>query len=269
MSWRRFAIRPAIAARLVRCAGVLSLAIGAALGACGPTPTPAPTPGPVPRVAVTPAFAPRLLAWANSYLDEVGPLPFDLEVVQAGVALEGLDSGEYVIAIGALEPEDGWFATPLARDPIALVTGSGTGVAELSRPALVDLFAGRIDNWSALGGHSQSVQPVLPLPGDDLRRVLDNALMLGKPYASGSRLIATPDQALGLLDEDPGAFALLPLSSLPAGSVPLRLDGVLPESEALVPGSYALVAQVLAVAPGEPLGAVRDWLAWVQATEGE
>jgi hypothetical protein len=134
---------------------------------------------------------------------------------------------------------------------------------------LVDLLAGRTTSWSELGANDQSVQPILPLPGDDLRHVLDEALMLGRPYASGSLLIATPDQALALLDEDPGAFALLPLSSLPAGSVPLRLDGVLPESEALVRGSYALVALVLAVAPREPLGPVRDWLVWIQAAEGE
>jgi len=216
-------------------------------------------------VAVTPAFAPRVLAWARAYLEDTGPLPFDLEIVQAGVAIEGLEMGEYVIAIGALEPGDGWFATPLARDPIALVTGGGAGVAEISRPALVELLAGRIENWSAIGGLDQPVQPVLPLPGDDLRRVVDEALMLGVPYSSGSRLIATPDQALELLKDDPGAVALLPLSSLPAGSAPLRLDGVLPEFEALDSEGYALVAQVLAVGPSEPRGPVRDWLAWVQA----
>ncbi len=180
----------------------------------------------------------RLASWhgRTRTSEELGPLPFDLEIVQAGVALEGLDQGEYVVAIGALVPEDGWFATPLARDPIAVVSGSGAGVSEVTRHALVDLLAGRTLRWSELGGNDRAVQPVLPLPGDDLRQVLDELLMLGRPFASGSRLIATPDQALGLLEEDPGALALLPLSSLPAGSIPLRLDGVLPESEVRVPG---------------------------------
>ncbi len=268
MSWWRPANRSARSERLMRGLALVSLAVSAALGACAPTPTPSPTPGPIPRVAVTPAFAPRVLAWAGAYVEATGPLPFDLEVVQAGVALEGLDSGEYVIAIGALEPEDGWFATPLALDPVALMTGSGAGVAEISRPALVELLAGRIESWSAIGGHDRPVQPVLPLPGDDLRRVLDEALMLGRPYSSGSRLIATPDQALVVLKDDPGAFALLPLSSLPAGSAPLRLDGVLPESGPGAPDRYALMAQVVAVAPREPSGPVRDWLVWIQAVEG-
>jgi len=269
MSCRLSSVLTGMAARLAHGAAALSLAIGAALGACSPTPTPTPVPGPVPRVAVTPAFAPRVLAWAHAYLEELGPLPFDLEIVQAGVALEGLDQGEYVVAIGALQPQDGWFATPLARDPIAVVTGSGSGVSEVTRLALVDLLAGRTLRWSELGGQDRAVQPVLPLPGDDLRQVLDETLMLDRPYASGSRLIATPDQALGLLAEDPGAFALLPLSSLPAGSIPLRLDGVLPESEARVPDSYGLVAQVVAIALSEPRGPVRDWLAWIQAVGGE
>jgi phosphate transport system substrate-binding protein len=264
MSWRLATLLTRKAARLAL--GVVALSL--ALGSCSPTPTPTPAPGPVPRVAVTPAFAPRVLAWAQAYLEELGPLPFDLEIVQAGVALEGLDQGEYVVAIGALKPQDGWFATPLARDPIAVVTGSGSGVSQVTRLALVDLLAGRTTRWSELGGRDLAVQPVLPLPGDDLRQVLDETLMLGKRFYSGSRLIATPAQALELLDEDPAAFALLPLSSLPAGRVPLRLDGVLPESAVGAPGTYALMAQVVAIAPSEPRGPVRDWLAWIQAVEG-
>ncbi len=215
------------------------------------------------------SFAPRVLAWAHAYLEELGPLPFDLEIVQAGVALEGLNQGEYVIAIGALEPQDGWFATPLARDPIAVVTGSGAGVSQVTRLALVDLLAGHITRWSEVGGDERAVQPVIPLPGDDLRQVLDETLMLGKPFFSGSRLIATPAQALELLNEDPAAFALLPLSSLPAGRIPLRVDGVLPESGAGASDSYTLIAQVVAIAPSEPRGPVRDWLAWVQASQAE
>jgi len=264
MSWRLATLFNGMAARLVY--GVVALSL--ALGSCSPTPTPTPVAGPVSRVAVTPAFAPRVLAWAHAYLEELGPLPFDLEIVQAGVALEGLDQGEYVVAIGALVPQDGWFATPLARDPIAVVTGSGSGVSQVTRLALVDLLAGRIARWSEIGGDERAVQPVLPLPGDDLRQVLDGTLMLGKPFFSGARLIATPAQALELLNEDPAAFALLPLSSLPAGRIPLRLDGVLPEPGVGAPDSYALMAQIVAIAPSEPRGPVRDWLAWIQEAEG-
>jgi ABC-type phosphate transport system substrate-binding protein len=247
--------------------GAISLVAGAALNACGPAPTPSPTPGPVPRVAVTLAFAPLVLGWAQSYVEQTGPLPFDLEAVHASAAMEGLKQGGYQVAIGALRPEEGWFATPLASDPIAVVTGGGAGLQEIKSTALAELLSGRVADWSALGGRAQPVQPVIPLPGDDLRAMLDDQLMLGRPFASGSRLVASPDQALALLGEDPGAISLIPLSALPKGTTPLRLDGALPSAGGSTADGYRLVATILAVAPDEPVGPVRDWLAWVQATQ--
>jgi len=259
------AARPPTAARLLRSLVVASMAAGAALGACGPAPTPAPTPGPVLRVAVTLAFAPLVLGWAQSYAGQTGPLPFDLEVVHATVAVEGLKQGDYEVAIGALEPEEGWFATPLASDPIAVVSGGGSGLQEVTSSALVEVLSGRVSEWSELGGTAQPVQPVIPLPDDDLRRVIDDQLMLGTPFASGSRLVASPDQALALLEEDPGAITLVPLSSLPDEAASLRLDGVLPPSGDPASGGYSLFATILAIGLDEPGGPVREWLAWVQA----
>jgi ABC-type phosphate transport system substrate-binding protein len=192
-------------------------------------------------------------------------LPFDLEVVHANPALEGLHQGDYQLAIGALEPEQGWFATPLATDPIAVVTGDGTGLQQITSTALVDLLSGRISDWSALGGNALPVQPVIPLPADDLRRVVDEQLMAGTPFASGSRLVATPEQALALLNDERGALALVPLSALPEAVAPLRLDGMLPSAGASAADGYDLIAAVLAIAPDEPQGPVRDWLAWIQA----
>jgi hypothetical protein len=256
-----------IATRLLRALATFSLFASTALGACAPSPTPSPTPGPVPRVAVTLAFAPLVLGWAQSYVEQTGPLPFDLEVVHASAALEGLDQGDYEVAIGALEPEEGWFATPLASDPIAVMTGGGSGLKEVTSSALVELFAGRVPDWSALDGRAQPVQPVIPLPGDDLRAVLDDQLMLGRPFASASRLVASPEQALALLEEDPGAITLVPASALPEGATPLRLDGALPSAGDSMADGYSLIATILAIAPDEPDGPVRDWLAWVQATQ--
>lgn len=252
---------PSPNSRTPRALVALSL-IAAALGACAPASTPSPTPGPVPRIAVTLPFAPLALAWAQAYGEETGPLSFDLEVVHASVAMNGLRAGDYALAIGALQPDEGWFATPLAVDPIAVVTGGGSGVQEVSSEVLVEVLGGRIADWSAVGGRARPVQPVLPLPEDDLRRVIEALVMKGTPFASSARLVANPAQALSLLDEDAGAIALLPLSSLSGDAAPLRLDGVSPSAV----DEYGLVARVLAIAPDEPGSRLRDWLTWIQAT---
>jgi len=184
------------------------------------------------------------------------------------VAVEGVRKGDYGIAIGALEPEDGWFATPLATDPIVVVTGGGDGLRELTSEALVEILSGRITDWSALGGSPLPVHPVIPLPDDDLRLLIAQQVMKGTPFASASRLVASPEQARALLEQDLGAIALVPLSSLPEEITPLRLDGAEPRSKGSADGGYHLMADVLAVAPDEPSGPIRDWLAWIQARQG-
>jgi ABC-type phosphate transport system substrate-binding protein len=237
------------------------------LAACAPAATPTPAPGPVPRIAVTPWFAPRVVAWARTYGDAFGPLPFDVEVVHAAAAVDGLQRGTYVLAIGALEPAEGWFATPLSIEALALVVGSGSGVQQVTRQQLIALLAGRTVNWSALGGRDQAVLPILPLPGDDLRTHIETDVMQQAPFASGARLTATPEQALELLGAEPGALLILPMSALPDSLTPLSIDGARPATHPADTQEYPLVTTLAAIALQEPVGPVRDWLAWVQSQQ--
>jgi ABC-type phosphate transport system substrate-binding protein len=256
----------ALTSRLRRLAMAL-LAGTLLLGACAPAATPTPTPGPVPRIAATPWFAPRVLAWARTYREAYGPLPFDVEVVHAAAAIDGLQRGVYVLAIGALEPAEGWFATPLGVEAMGVVAGSGSGVQQVTREQLITLLAGRTANWSMLGGRDQAVQPILPLPGDDARSRIEEALMQGASFASAARLTATPEQALDLLDAEPGALLILPMSALPDSLTALSIDGTLPPTDPSNAAGYPLVATLAAIGPEEPAGAVRDWLVWVQSQQ--
>ncbi|MBM3122613.1 MAG: hypothetical protein FJZ97_10600 [Chloroflexi bacterium] len=238
------------------------------LAGCAAVETPAPTPGPVPRIAVTPWHAPQVLAWAQGYMDDFGPLPFDVEVVQAGVAHEGVRDGTYALAIGSLHPDENWFATPLGEEALGVVMGSGTGVRQVTRNQLAALFAGRTTNWSAIGGSDRPVLPIVPLPGDDVRDFVDRALMKGGAFASAARLVATPDQALALLQDDAGALLLLPLSALPPDLQTVRIDGLRPTvAGGPADNAYPLIAPRVALALEEPSGAIRDWLVWIQGEQ--
>ena len=252
-----------------RAVRVTALLLGAALLAgCAATATPAPTPGAVPRIAVTPWHAPQVLSWAQAYMVDIGPLPFDVEVVQAGVALQGVRDGTYVLAIGSLLPDEGWFGTPLGEEPLGMVLGSGTGVREVAHSQLAALLAGRTTNWATIGGSDTPVLPIVPLPGDDVRTLLNEALMKGGAFASAARLVATPEQGLALLREDAGALLLLPLNALPPDLQTARIDGLRPAVNGGPPdNAYPLLAPRVAVALEEPSGAIRDWLVWIQGEQ--
>ncbi len=260
------AVRQQLRRRALRVPAVLLAA--SLLAGCATAETPLPTPGPVPRIAVTPWHAPQVLQWAQAYRDGFGPLPFDVEVVQAGVAHEGVRDGTYALAIGSLDPDKDWFATPLGEEALGVVTGSGTGVRQITRGQLSALLAGRTTNWSAVGGSDTPVLPVVPLPGDDVRSFLDEALMKGGAFASAARLVATPDQGLAVLQEDAGALLLVPLSALPPHLQIVPIDGLRPAAAGgPADSAYPLIAPRVALALEEPSGAIRDWLVWIQGEQ--
>jgi ABC-type phosphate transport system substrate-binding protein len=234
------------------------------LAGCAAPETPIPTLGPLIRIAVTPWHAPQVLAWAQSYAEAAGPLPFDVEIVQAGIALQGMRDGTYALAIGSLSPGDDEFATPLGEEGLGVVLGSGTGLRQLTRTQLAALLAGRTANWSSIGGSDTPVLPIVPLPGDDVRAYVEEELLKGSAFASAARLVATPEQGLALLREEAGAVLLLPLSALPSDLPTASIDGLRPARGGPADGAYPLIIPRRAIALEEPGGAIRDWLGWVQ-----
>ncbi len=237
------------------------------LYACAAPATPAATPTAVPRAAVSEALAPWLIQRARTFVEKQGPLPFDLESLPPQAALEGAADGQFAFVITAWPPPQGWFATPLGTEGVAVVVHPDNKIRELSLPELGDLFSGRLESWEALGGEAQRVQPVLPLPGDESRQLLQS-LALGDLRPTTNTLLApTAAAALTLVAEDPGAIGLLPLSALSSQVRAVRVEGALPATSTVSDGRYPLTLQVLAVAPQEPHDALRDWLVWLQSQE--
>ncbi|MCJ7823889.1 MAG: hypothetical protein MUP44_03240, partial [Anaerolineales bacterium] len=62
-----------------------------------------------------------------------------------------------------------------------------------------------------------------------------------------------------------GAVGFLPFSAVGDKIRPIRVEGTLPGAATINDGSYPLPISILAIAPQEPSGEVRAWLAWLQA----
>ena len=227
-------------------------------------------PPPLPRVATSPALetwvSQRVLAFrdsrpGSSYAD----LGFSVEVLPPEAALLAAADGEVVLAVLALDPPAGWFGTPLGRQGIAVVVHPGNPVRELSLMELRELLVGRTQSWQALGDYSEAVQPIIPLAGDELRLAVQQATLEGERYTLASLLAPSPPAMISLVADHPGSLGLLPLPELTDEVRSLRIEGQLPTEPATEQGSYPLWVQIVAMAPAEPAGAVREWLGWLQS----
>jgi hypothetical protein len=246
---------------------VLGLAAAAALTACSGTPSPTPTPGPVPQIAVTPGLEPRLRGWLEEFSNAFGPPGFDLVVLPIQVAIPRVQGGEAALAISVAEPPTKWFVTPLGREGIVFVTPSSNPLTTLSLQALADILAGRSARWDPLGGPTAAIQPIIPLPGDDLRVWIEARLLPGSPAASNSRLADSPEHSAAWVRVDPAAIGYVPMAMDLNGLRALAVDGIAATPSTVAGGRYPFVVDILAYAPSEPSGAVRSFLAWIQANK--
>jgi len=231
---------------------------------------PPPIPPPLPRVATSPALetwvSQRVLAFRDSrpgsgYAD----LGFSVVTMPPEAALQAAADGEVVLAVLALDPPTEWFGTPLGRLGISVVVHPRNPVRELSLAELRELLAGRTQSWQVLGDYPEAVQPIIPLEGDELRLAVQLAALQGERYTLASLLAPSPPAMISLVADQPGAVGLLPLPELTDEIRSLRIEGQPPSELATDQGLYRLWVQVVAMAPEEPTGAVREWLGWLQS----
>ncbi len=237
----------------------VTLGLTVVVAACASPPTS--TPSSVPRVYAPPYAIPVVRPWAEAYIAETGtPLPFDLDPRERSAALDLAPTRPDSLLIFDGPPPAGWFATPLGSIAVVILVNADNPLRDLGPSDLVNLFARRTAQWGSLGGGDVDVQPVLPLPGEPVRDWFEAAVMRGTPVWPGAWLAPTPEAMLTLVASDPGAVGILLGVDVPGNVIATRVDGV-----GAAEPAYPYQFELLAFAPAEPTGGVRDWLGWVQA----
>jgi hypothetical protein len=88
----------------------------------------------------------------------------------------------------------------------------------------------------------------------------------GARYTSNALLAPNPMAALEMVASKPGSITFLPWTAIPTDRTTLRVEGVQLTARNIETGRYPLTLQLLAFAPEEPRGTMREFLGWLQAT---
>jgi ABC-type phosphate transport system substrate-binding protein len=234
------------------------------LTACSRAPTATALPETVEHIAVTPAFKDTVIDWLEEYSAEYGPLPFDLEVLPQEAALADIEEGKLSLIISSVNPPPGWFATPLAIEGIAVIVHPDNSIRDFSQDQLQGLFSGCISTWAELGGPQSQVQPAIPPVGDEIRELFDALITANAPPPPWAIVAPTPSTMLEFVRDNPSAIGYIPFSQAFEDIRVVRIEGILPGQSTFNDGRYPLWFSILAFAPEEPEGPIRQWLAWQQ-----
>ena len=133
--------------------------------------------------------------------------------------------------------------TVFAATPVVFaVHPSVTGVKGVTSAQAQAVFAGRVKNWSELGGPDLAVARVCRETPETTRELLNAAIPGFEADGCRDQAVAyTTPEAVALVAGHPGAVGYVSLAAMAAANLtPLPLDGVAPTLENVGRGSYRL-----------------------------
>jgi hypothetical protein len=241
---------------------ILALSLTVLLSACR-VPETQPDPDVVPiSVFYTPALRPVTTALQACAQEQPQSVLFIQEIPPDATQAE---SSGITLRLG--EPAGELpYAAQITREALAVIVSAENPVESLSEQQLREIFGGEIKRWDSIVPFEASVQSWLYPQGDEITRIVDQALLAGQAVSTEALLAADPQAVIKGVGSEPGGIGFVPSAWLAQQSSPetqvktVRLERSL---------AISLRRPVLAVTSADPQGAERDFLACLQNGAGQ
>lgn len=158
----------------------------------------------------------------------------------------------------------------VAKDGVAIIVSKeihDAGVTGLTTQQVVDIYVGTITNWKDVGGPDETIFVVEREEGSGTRDTFMDALGLEETSADSAKdgnskvktSVKTSNNAIGYVG----------LGYVGDDTPSITLDGVMPSESTIASGDYGITRSLHMYTDGEPKGAVKEFIDYVQSDEGQ
>ena len=191
----------------------------------------------------------------------------------SGTGLSQVEAGAVTIGNSDVfaDEKDGVDASKLVDHKVAVVgmapvVNKDAGVTDLSQQELIDIFTGKVKNWSELGGADQEISVINRASGSGTRATFE------KWGLDGAETIQTQEQDSSgtvrkIVAETPGAISYLALSYLDDSIQELSLDGVEATPENIADNKWPIWSYEHMYTNGEPDANVKAFLDYIMTDD--
>lgn len=191
----------------------------------------------------------------------------------SGTGLSQVEAGAVTIGNSDVfaDEKDGVDASKLVDHKVAVVgmapvVNKDAGVTDLSQQDLIDIFTGKVKNWSELGGADQEISVINRASGSGTRATFE------KWGLDGAETIQTQEQDSSgtvrkIVAETPGAISYLALSYLDDSIQALSLDGVEATPENIEDNKWPIWSYEHMYTNGEPDANVKAFLDYIMTDD--
>lgn len=232
------------------------------------------------------------LAWAEAYQQQRPDVSLSVSGGGSGTGIASLINGtvdianasrqikqeEYDLAVeNGIEPVE----FVVAQDAIAVIINPDNPIEQLSLQEISDIYSGKYDNWSQLGGEDRPIVRVSRETNSGTHvYFLEEVLRMGE---ADNDTLFSPDTLLllssqGITEEvsdNPNAIGYDGLGyvtpDVKVVAVSRSQDGpfILPSAETVNQGSYPIARDLYIYSAGQPSPVVQEYLDWILSSQGQ
>ena len=215
-------------------------------------------------------------AVAESFMALHPDVTVTAEFTGSSAGIESLTAGSVDIGNSSRnlkdsEKEAGAVENIVAIDGIAVVVDPANTVEGLTKDQLIDIYTGKIKNWSEVGGEDSVIIVVGREAGSGTRGAFEELLEIEDACAYANELDST-GAVMAKVASTPGAIGYVSLDVVDDTVIALPLDGVEPTEENIKAGSYFLSRPFVMATMGEvskQSEAVVALFDWLKSDEGK
>lgn len=232
------------------------------------------------------------LAWAERYQAEHPDVSISVTGGGSGTGIAALMNGTVDIATASRQISEGETASArasgvepveyvIARDAIAVIVHPSNPVEQLTIQQVADIYSGKIQNWSELGGEDRPIVRTSRESNSGTHiYFLETVLRGGREdddtlFSPTTLLLPSSEGIIAEVSDNPNAIGYDGLGyvtdevKVVAIAAAEGSEYVLPTVETVNAGEYPISRDLYMYTDGEPTGALRDFIDWILSPEGQ
>ena len=232
------------------------------------------------------------LAWAERYQAEHPEVRISVTGGGSGTGIASLINGTVDIANASRQIKEEEIAEAqsngvepvehiIARDAIAVIVNPENPVSQLTLKQISDIYSGKINNWSELGGEDR---PIVRLSRETNSGThvyfLETVLRMGNSedptlFSTDTLLLPSSEGIIVEVRQNPNAIGYDGLGYVPEDLKMIAIaeqEGgayVLPSIPTVNDKTYPIARDLYMYTDGEPTGIVKDYLGWILDSEAQ
>ena len=160
-------------------------------------------------------------------------------------------------------------ANVIAMDGICVIVNPGNKIEELSKQQIIDIFTGKISNWSKLGSDNQ---PIVVVSRDSASGTFEafGVLALKGAKVRADALMQASNKAIAdIIAKTSGAIGYVGLGYVTESIKSVKIGGISANKKTVLSGKYPYSRPLLMYTNGPAKGLAKDLIDFILSKEGQ